>query len=191
MALALWDGAGAVRLYRFDRDHTALLLERCRPGVSLAAGELGPEESLAAAAAVAFSFGAASTPQRQRLPRPACRSPRRLPAHRPWGSRVTELAAKAQMAKPSMAYLVEYLEAAGYLVRRPDPTDGRARLVQLTRRGWREIEDALDIIADLEAELGASLGPRRLQTLRQLLTEVTSITTPWRRPTRSDAGEPM
>lgn len=51
-ALALWGGTGAVRLYRFDRDRMALLVERCRPGVSLAAGKLGPEEPLAAAAAV-------------------------------------------------------------------------------------------------------------------------------------------
>lgn len=61
-ALALWDGAGAVRLYRFDRDRTALLLERCRPGVSLASGELGPEESLAAAAAVLRRLWSAPIP---------------------------------------------------------------------------------------------------------------------------------
>ena len=61
-ALALWDGAGAVRLYRFDRDRMALLVERCRPGVSLAAGELGPEESLAAAAAVLRRLWSAPVP---------------------------------------------------------------------------------------------------------------------------------
>ena len=31
-ALALWDGDGAVRLLRRDRDRRALLLERARPG---------------------------------------------------------------------------------------------------------------------------------------------------------------
>jgi streptomycin 6-kinase len=52
MALASWDGAGAVRLYRFDRDRMALFVERCRPGVSLSACELPPEDALAAAATV-------------------------------------------------------------------------------------------------------------------------------------------
>ena len=31
-ALALWDGDGAVRLLRQDREHRCLLLERARPG---------------------------------------------------------------------------------------------------------------------------------------------------------------
>ena len=98
----------------------------------------------------------------------------------PLGSRVTELAAKAQMTKPSMAYLVEYLEAAGYVERLPDPTDGRARLVHLTERGWKQIEDALDIIADMEAELAAAMRPGQLATLRRLLTSLGTIAARWR-----------
>jgi DNA-binding MarR family transcriptional regulator len=87
----------------------------------------------------------------------------------PDGSRVTDLARRAQMAKPSMAYLVSHLEECGYLERGPDPTDGRAQLVRLTRRGWAEVHDALDIIATMEAELAAALGPRNLARLRRLL----------------------
>lgn len=98
----------------------------------------------------------------------------------PEGSRVTELAAKAQMAKPSMSYLVEYLEAAGYLERVPDPSDGRARLVQLTARGWHQVEDALDIIAGMEAELASAIRPERMASLRRLLTTLGTITAPWR-----------
>jgi DNA-binding MarR family transcriptional regulator len=98
----------------------------------------------------------------------------------PPGSRVTELAAKAQMTKPSMAYLVEYLEAAGYVERLPDPSDGRARLVHLTERGWKQIEDALDIIADMEAELAAAMRPGQLATLRRLLTSLGGIAARWR-----------
>ncbi|MDQ3680613.1 MAG: MarR family transcriptional regulator [Actinomycetota bacterium] len=98
----------------------------------------------------------------------------------PPGSRVTELAAKAQMTKPSMAYLVEYLEAAGYVERLPDPSDGRARLVHLTERGWKQIEDALDIIANMEAELAAAMRPGQLATLRRLLTSLGAIAAPWR-----------
>jgi len=99
----------------------------------------------------------------------------------PAGSRLTDLAARAQMTKPSMAYLVEHLEKSGYVTRVPDPTDGRARLVRLTARGWEEIEDALDIIAGLEEELGAALGAARLGTLRELLHEAAAFTSAWRR----------
>jgi len=98
----------------------------------------------------------------------------------PAGSRLTELAAKAQMTKPSMAYLVEYLEAAGYVERLPDPSDGRARLVHLADRGWNQVEDALDIIADMEAELAAAMRPGEFPTLRRLLTSLGTIAVPWR-----------
>ena len=98
----------------------------------------------------------------------------------PEGSRITELAAKAQMTKPSMAYLVEHLEATGYLERGPDPSDGRARLVRLTPRGWQQVEDALEIIADMEAELSCALRPGHLATLRRVLTVLGTITAPWR-----------
>ena len=98
----------------------------------------------------------------------------------PDGSRVTDLAAKAQMTKPSMAYLVEYLEETGYLERLPDPTDGRARLVRLTARGWQQVEDALDIIAGMEAELAAAVGPNKMASLRRLLTSLGAITASWR-----------
>lgn len=98
----------------------------------------------------------------------------------PEGSRVTDLATRAQMTKPSMSYLIEHLEQNGYLERLPDPTDGRARLVRLTTRGWQQVEDALDIIAGMEAELASALRPERMATLRRLLTSLGTITASWR-----------
>src|SRR5436305_12397169 len=59
------------------------------------------------------------------------------------GSRLTDLAERAQIAKQSMGYLVDYLERRGYLERRPDPSDRRAAIVCLTDRGWAQIQAAL------------------------------------------------
>ena len=53
----------------------------------------------------------------------------------PEGIAVSELARRANMRKQSMAEAVEQLERAGYVERRPDPSDRRARLVVLTERG--------------------------------------------------------
>ena len=39
-ALRLWDGDGAIRLLAHDSDRHALLLERCSPGIRLAAGDV-------------------------------------------------------------------------------------------------------------------------------------------------------
>lgn len=84
------------------------------------------------------------------------------------------------MTKPSMSYLVRYVEEAGYVEREPDPTDGRAQLIQLTARGWQQIEDALDILADMESEVASGLRAGEMETLRGLLREVGRITEPWR-----------
>jgi DNA-binding MarR family transcriptional regulator len=51
------------------------------------------------------------------------------------GIQVAELARLARVRKQSMAQSVEELERAGYVERRPDPRDRRARLVFLTGRG--------------------------------------------------------
>src|SRR5919198_225632 len=51
------------------------------------------------------------------------------------GIQVSELAKLARVRKQSMAQSVEQLEKLGYLERRPDPNDRRAKLVFLTDRG--------------------------------------------------------
>jgi DNA-binding MarR family transcriptional regulator len=51
------------------------------------------------------------------------------------GTRLTELAARADMTHQSMSEVVASLEQRGYVERRPDPADGRARLVCLTPAG--------------------------------------------------------
>jgi DNA-binding MarR family transcriptional regulator len=48
------------------------------------------------------------------------------------GTTVSVLAERAQITKQSMAGLVRHLEQHGYVERRPDPRDRRAKLV--TRR---------------------------------------------------------
>ena len=48
------------------------------------------------------------------------------------GTRMIDLAERAQMTHQSMSELVVGLKQRGYVQRVPDPTDHRARLVRLT-----------------------------------------------------------
>jgi DNA-binding MarR family transcriptional regulator len=88
------------------------------------------------------------------------------------GSRLTELADRAQITKQSMGYLVDYLEGRGYVERRDDPTDRRATLICLTERGWEQVRAALAIIASIEKEWTGRLGKRRMEDLRSALAEL-------------------
>lgn len=82
------------------------------------------------------------------------------------GSRVTELAVLAQVSKPTVVYLVDDLERLGYVERRPDPSDGRAKLVCLTERGIRAQRQAREIVADIERDWSELVGERSFAALR-------------------------
>jgi DNA-binding MarR family transcriptional regulator len=70
----------------------------------------------------------------------------------PGGTRLTELAVRAGMTHQSMSELVSLLEQRGYVKRRVDPTDRRARIVSLTSSGRRLARQALRELASIEAE---------------------------------------
>lgn len=87
----------------------------------------------------------------------------------PEGSRLTDLARGANMTPQAMGELVDELEGLGYVVRRPDPTDRRAKLIVLTERGQECIAAGLATIDGLEQRLTEILGERGHQQLRRLL----------------------
>jgi DNA-binding MarR family transcriptional regulator len=70
----------------------------------------------------------------------------------PGGTRLTELAARADMTHQSMGELVATLERGGWVERRPDPTDGRARLIVLTPSGRHLVVRGLHHIGEIEAK---------------------------------------
>lgn len=75
------------------------------------------------------------------------------------GIRLTELAARAQLSLAATSELVNDLATLGYLVRRPDPADGRAKLIDLTARGQALLSDAGLRVVDIERRWGAAVGP--------------------------------
>ncbi len=98
----------------------------------------------------------------------------------PDGSRVSDLAEQARVTKQSAAFLVEQLEAAGYVERVPDPTDGRARLVRLTSRARGVVRAADGEVQRVLAEWSDHVGAERLHELHQTLRDLREITDPWR-----------
>ncbi len=100
----------------------------------------------------------------------------------PHGTRLTELAEQAQVAKQTATALVDRLEHAGYVERVVDPTDARARLVRLTARGKDIIPVARAEEARIESEWAAHLGERRMRQLRAALTLLRAITDPYQTP---------
>ena len=98
----------------------------------------------------------------------------------PGGTRLTELAAQALVTKQTAGHLVDQLEKAGHVRRVPDPTDARARLVQVAERGRAVVAVARRVEAEVEAEWTAYLGDAVTAQLRGALERLREITDPYR-----------
>jgi DNA-binding MarR family transcriptional regulator len=95
------------------------------------------------------------------------------------GTRLTELAERAQVTKQTAGFLVDQLERAGYVERVLDPRDARARLVRIAERGAKALPAAAAVVADIEAEWTAYLGDERMARLREALETLREITDPY------------
>jgi DNA-binding MarR family transcriptional regulator len=91
------------------------------------------------------------------------------------GLRMTELAARARLAKQTMTTKVRVVERAGLVARRSDPDDARATRVYLTKRGREFQPIAIRELAQLERRVSARLGDRRTAALRAALTQITEL----------------
>jgi DNA-binding MarR family transcriptional regulator len=93
----------------------------------------------------------------------------------PEGMRLTTLAESALLTKQTMGYLVDDLEALGYVARVADPIDRRAKLVRLTERG-RSVEQVVrDVIARMEAHWAARMAPGEFAELNRLLRALIAL----------------
>lgn len=87
----------------------------------------------------------------------------------PEGIRVSDLARRGRVRKQTTAQAVEQLERMGYVERRPDPRDGRARLVFLTPRGEAVRPVAVAAGSRVEQRWAELLGREELEALRASL----------------------
>jgi DNA-binding MarR family transcriptional regulator len=94
----------------------------------------------------------------------------------PQGARPSDLAARLRISKQALNHLLGQLEKLGYLERRPDPDDLRAKRVALTARGNSAVRVIREAVAEIEASWAQQLGSKRLTQLRQLLLDVSQLT---------------
>ncbi|MFF4344994.1 MarR family winged helix-turn-helix transcriptional regulator [Kitasatospora sp. NPDC001540] len=80
------------------------------------------------------------------------------------------LAQAVSVDKSKLVLVIDELEAAGLVRRRPDPADRRARIVEATDAGRRVLDAAREDVLAIEDHLLADLEPRAQQSLRALLS---------------------
>lgn len=90
----------------------------------------------------------------------------------PEGMQVSELTKLARVRKQTMTHTVEELERLGYVSRKPDPTDKRARLVFLTPKGRKIRPLASAAGGRIEEEWAQLIGAKRLEALKVTLSDL-------------------
>lgn len=91
------------------------------------------------------------------------------------GTRLAELARRMGVTKQAAGQLVDDLEGLGLLERRPDPADGRAKLICFTDEGRAAIFRGLEVLAETEEEVLGGLPPPRRAALREDLLHIVAL----------------
>jgi DNA-binding MarR family transcriptional regulator len=91
------------------------------------------------------------------------------------GLRLTDLAEASGMAPQSAQALVDRLETLGYVERRPDPHDRRAKRIWRTDKARRASAAATYAAHNVDQQLSDSLGLARYTQLRQALSDILAV----------------
>lgn len=97
-----------------------------------------------------------------------------------------QLAVSSGCEPPTITGSVRKLEAAGFVVRRPSPTDGRVTIVELSEQGQALISDLKKAWQQLAEQTVAGLTSTPLDQLTDVLIDVAASLT----ATGSPAGGP-
>jgi len=89
------------------------------------------------------------------------------------GVRPSELSRLSHQYKQTIGTLVDELEALGYVERRPDPSDGRAKLVFPTERGMAQMRAADLILAAMQRRHAQIVGQEDYERFKRIFFQVT------------------
>ena len=91
------------------------------------------------------------------------------------GTRSTVLALRAGVSKQAMSQLVRLMERPGYLEQVSDPTDTRAKVVRMTKRGEAVKTACVEVREQLNRELAAALGMKEAARLEANLDAAANL----------------
>ncbi|MBX6351474.1 MAG: MarR family transcriptional regulator [Clostridia bacterium] len=105
-------------------------------------------------------------------------------------ARVRELALALRVSAPAVTSLANELERAGYVVRRPDPEDGRATVLALTPSGEELVAEARARRHAHTVALLTHLEAREVEVFLRVLTRILELITERAAGERGAEAEP-
>jgi DNA-binding MarR family transcriptional regulator len=89
------------------------------------------------------------------------------------GVRATDLSRMSGQHKQVIGSMIDELEAMGYVERRPDPADRRAKLVHPTERGLAQMRTADNIMTAIQERHAQRLGQDVYSEFKRVFVDVT------------------
>lgn len=84
----------------------------------------------------------------------------------------TELAEIMEVGKVTVGGLIDHLEAAGYVERRPDPHDRRAKRVVITEQGHKELAKISEVGRRLNLSVLEGISPEDVKIAESVLAKM-------------------
>jgi DNA-binding MarR family transcriptional regulator len=88
------------------------------------------------------------------------------------GTRISGLASRMGVSRQAVAQLAKEVEAAGFIERRPDPTDGRGVIIAFTPLGRSALATAVDVMGEIERDYQSVIGAAGLEQLKDHLKAI-------------------
>jgi DNA-binding MarR family transcriptional regulator len=88
------------------------------------------------------------------------------------GMTQAQLARRVAIEQPTMVGTIDRMERDGLVTRIPDPTDGRASRITLTKRGWALRDELVPLAEGVNRAATAALTANEVATLRRLLAKL-------------------
>ncbi|MFI6297877.1 MarR family winged helix-turn-helix transcriptional regulator [Nonomuraea sp. NPDC050790] len=90
------------------------------------------------------------------------------------GSRATDLSAQSGQHKQVIGTLVDELVELGYVERRPDPKDRRAKLIVPTELGLDQMARSDAVVQEIERRHAATVGEAEWAAFKRVFREITT-----------------
>lgn len=92
-----------------------------------------------------------------------------LSRHQSSGMMQTELAKEMEVGKVTLGGLIDRLEESGYVERRPDPVDRRAKRIYMTRSGLALVKKMQKITEKVNAEILEGISEKDIAKTEEVL----------------------
>ena len=92
-----------------------------------------------------------------------------LARDRSHGMMQTELAKVLDIGKVALGGLIDRLEASGYVARKPDPVDRRAKRVEITKKGEKLLRSMEERGSDLNQDIQSDITSKELKVAEDVL----------------------